>query len=82
MIKHLKDNFALYLFGISIMILSVTYPDLEITVQGGLAWFVMMFIVSNTFLAILVLLFGGEISYKSKGLFPLIKEIKNKKRDD
>ncbi|RNB59374.1 hypothetical protein EDM57_04320 [Brevibacillus gelatini] len=78
--NHFKNHWILYLFVIITLILSIAFPDIEITLTGGLGWFLLNTVIFISAILIIVGVKGGEVSYSSEGAIPLIKKLFNKER--
>jgi hypothetical protein len=74
--QHLKRNWLIYLLAVPIIMFSIIFPDVKITLTGGFAW--ALAFLSWLFGIALVWtgIVGGELSVKSKGLVGWIKEYK------
>lgn len=73
--NHFKNHWILYLFVIITLILSIAFPDIEITLTGGLGWFLLNTVIFISAILIIVGVKGGEVIYCSKGAIPFIKKI-------
>ncbi|OME55531.1 hypothetical protein BSK59_13730 [Paenibacillus odorifer] len=80
MLNHIKKHLAIYLLCVPFLIFSVFLPDTSITMTGGFAWAYMYCCTFIGFTLIWIGIFGGEISYSSKGIKGWIKDFKTEKK--
>ncbi|ASA22677.1 hypothetical protein [Paenibacillus donghaensis] len=74
MIKHILNHLFVYLLAVPFLVFAIFFPDTSIEMTGGFAYAYMYCTSCVGFALVWIGLFGGEISYSSKGLKGWIKE--------
>jgi Flp pilus assembly protein protease CpaA len=79
--KHLDKNWFVYILGIPFIIISIFFPEAKLEATGGFAWAIWFIALFVGFSLIYIGIFGGEISYSSRGIKGWISEMKKGKRN-
>ena len=82
MFKNIRKHWILWLFAAFTLSLGIGFPDVEITLSGGLAWLLIVGIYFVAFIATITNIKGGEVTYSSKGLIPIIREWRRRKKSN
>lgn len=76
----IKGNFIPLTLFIITFILSIFFPNVQVTIQGGFAWLFFVISILVVFGMIWTLIMGGELSIGSKGAKGWIQEFRNRKK--
>ncbi|MCR8641427.1 hypothetical protein NV379_02045 [Paenibacillus sp. N1-5-1-14] len=74
-LKHFRSHWIIYTFAFLTLFLSILFPEFKIEVSGGFAWFTFLIAQFVGLLMIYTGLCGGEVTYQSNGLIPIVKEL-------
>lgn len=73
--SFIKKHWLIIIFVLFVLVFSVLFPDLEVTITGGLAWLYFCFSSTLGIVWIVILILGGELKYETKGLIYWVKEL-------
>ncbi|QWU14319.1 hypothetical protein SAMN04487895_101622 [Paenibacillus sophorae] len=80
--NYFKNNWFLFFLAIPFIVFSILYPNVTVEMSGGFAWAYFWILTCVGGSLVWCGLFGGEISYSSKGLVGWINGWKGKDKNE